>query len=230
MTDKKTYRIDENALREKLARYTVSFNAESFSFLETEIAQVKPHNPIELPDTKKLVQYIGLPVAIGLLGCVAYFGFNYIKNLPPSTPKQDTVTVTKPIVEPKVEVEKKKEVASPVVNTNTTAVKTEVKTQEVATTPITQPIRVKEKKTTPTQAVVAKKDSGQVSNVEKAKVDTVVERKNKPDTTSVSKSKDTQPKKKKKKRKNTLDATEDIRDSQPNSADDDVVIPDSNPK
>jgi hypothetical protein len=228
MADKKTYRIDENALREKFANYTVSFNAESLSCLETEIAQVKPHNPIELPDTKKLVQFIGIPVAIGLLGCIAYFGFNYIKNLPPSTPKQDTVTVTKPITEPKTE-EKKEAAPPPVVNTNTTVVNAAVKQQEVVTIPVVaQPTKVKEKKIIPTQAVAVKKDSGQVSNVEKIKPDTSAVKKNKPDTIAagVSKNKDAQPKKKKKKRKNALDATEDIRESQPNSADDDVVVPD----
>ncbi|HTA61974.1 MAG TPA: hypothetical protein VK835_05940 [Bacteroidia bacterium] len=225
MTDKKTYRIDENALRDKLTSYTVSFNENSFSFLETEIAQVKPSNPIELPDTKKLVQFIGIPVAIGVLGCLVYFGVSYVKNLPPSTPKKDTVIVTKPTVAPKIE--EKKEVVTPPINTNTTVVNAEVKHQGVTAPVVQTPVKVKDKKTTPVQAVVVKKDSGQqVSAVEKAKLDTV--RKNKPDTISVNK--DNSPKKKKKKRKNALDVTEDIKQSQPTSGEDDVVVPDSNPK
>jgi hypothetical protein len=226
MTDKKSYRIDENALRDKLTSYTVSFNDNSFSFLETEIAHVKPSNPIELPDTKKLVQFIGIPVAIGLLGCIAYFGFNYIKNLPPSTPKKDTVIVTEPTVAPKIE--EKKEVITPPVNTNTTVVNTEVKPQETVAAPISQaPVKVRERKPTPTQVVAVKKDSTPVTVVEKVKLDTV--KKSKPDTASLN-SKDNLPKKKKKKRKNALDVTEDIKQSQPSSGEDDVVIPDSNPK
>jgi hypothetical protein len=227
MTDKKTYRIDEKALREKLTNYTVSFNADSFSFLENEIAQVKTNNPIELPDTKKLVQFIGIPVAVALLGCAVYFGVNYVKNLPPSTPKKDTVTVVKP-AEPKVEV--KKEVPPPVI-TPSVVVNTEEKKKDtiIATPPqvVSQPVKVKERKSTTQQVSSVKKDSGQVNTVAKTKLDTV--RKNKPDTTSVT-NKDAVQKKKKKKRKNSLDATEDIRQSQPSSSEDEVIIPDNTPK
>ena len=224
MSDKKPYRIDENALREKLTSYTVSFNADSFCFLENEIAQVKTTNPIELPDTKKIIQFVGIPVAIGLFGCIVYFGVNYIKNLPPS-PKKNTVIVTNPVVEPKIEV--KKETPLPVI-TPSVAVTNEVKKQDTIVASVPQPIKIKEKKSTPVQIIPIKKDSGQVSAVAKTKLDSV-DKKTKPDTSSVI-NKDTQPKKKKKKRKSLLDATEDIRQSQPNSADDDVVIPDTNPK
>jgi len=222
MSDKKPYRIDENALREKLTNYTVSFNADSFNFLESEIAQVKTSNPIELPDTKKIIQFVGIPVAIGLLGCMVYFGVNYIKNLPPS-PKKDTVTVTKPVVAPKVEV--KKETPPPVI-TPSVATTTEVKKQDTIVASVPQPVKIKEKKTTPVQVTQVKKDSGQVNAVAKTKLDTV--RKNKPDTASVNK--DNSLKKKKKKRKSLLDATDDIRQSQPSSGEDEVIIPDSNPK
>jgi hypothetical protein len=227
MTDKKTHRIDEDALRDKLTNYTVSFNADSFSFLENELAQVKTNNPIELPDTKKLVQFIGIPVAIAVLGTLVYFGVSYVKNLPPSAPKKGTVTVTTP-AEPKVEV--KKEVPPPVI-TPSVVVNSEEKKKDtiVATAPqISQPVKVKEKKLVPQQVTIqVKKDSGQVNSVAKTKLDTI--RKNKPDTAAVI-NKDTSSKKKKKKRKNSLDATEDIRQSQPSSAEDEVIIPDNNPK
>ena len=222
MSDKKPYRIDENALREKLTNYTVSFNADSFNFLESEIAQVKTANPIELPDTKKIIQFVGIPVAIGLLGCMVYFGVNYIKNLPPS-PKKDAVSVTKPVPEPKVEV--KKETPPPVI-TPSVAVTNEVKKQDTIVASVPQPVKIKEKKTTSVQVTQVKKDSGQVNAVAKTKLDTV--RKNKPDTANVNK--DNPIKKKKKKRKSLLDATDDIRQSQPSSGEDEVIIPDSNPK
>jgi hypothetical protein len=219
MTDKKTYRIDENALREKLINYTVAFNANSFSFLETEVAQVKTHNPIELPETKKLVQFIGIPVAVALVGCIIYFGASYVKNLPASAPKKDTVTVSKPVVEPEKEI-------TPPVNTASVVTNTEVKKRDTIMAVVPQPVKIKEKKTIPPQITPVKKDSQQVSVVEKTKLDTV-EKKNKVDTASVNKNKDSSlNKKKKKKRKNSLDATEDIRQSQPSSSEDDVVVPD----
>jgi hypothetical protein len=225
MTDKKTYRIDENALREKLTNYTVNFNADSFKFLEDEIAQVKTNNPIELPDTKKLVQFIGIPVAIAVLGTLVYFGVSYVKNLPASAPKKDTVTVTKP-AEPKVEV--KKEVPPPVITPSVT-INTEEKKKDTVIATVAQPIKVKEKKivSPPVQVTPVKKDSTQAVVVAKATIDSL-SKKNKPDTAAINKN--NQAKKKKKKRKNSLDATEDIRQSQPNSAEDEVIIPDNTPK
>jgi hypothetical protein len=222
MPDKKTYKIDENALREKFTAYTVSFNADSLSFLENEVAQVKTHNPIELPETKKIVQFIGIPVAIALLGCGAYFGFNYIKNLPATAPKKDSIAIVKPIVAPKPEI---KQETPPPVNTASIASTPDVKKQDTIIATIAPTVKNKEKKSTE-QAKTVKKDTTQINKTEKTKLDTV-EKKNKVDTASVSKSKDTLLKKKKKKRKNTLDATDDIRKSQPNSADDDVIIPDN---
>jgi hypothetical protein len=229
MADKKTYRIDENALRDKLTNYTVSYNADSFNFLENEVAQVKTSKPIELPDSKKLLQFIGIPVAIALLGCGIYFGFNYIKNLPASAPKKDTVTVTKP-AEPKTE--EKKEVPPPI-TTPSVVTNTEEKKKDtviaVAPQPVAQPIKTKEKKNTSQPVVTAvKKDSGQVNAIAKSNIDSV-EKKNKVDTISVNKNNNGS-KKKKKKRKSLLDATEDIRQSQPSSAEDEVVVPDNTPK
>ena len=226
MPDKKIYRIDENALREKLTNYSVSFNADSLRFLENEVAQVKTHNPIELPKTKKIVQFIGIPVVLAVLGCSAYFGFNYIKNLPTAAPKKDSITVVKPIVIPKVEV--KKETPKPV-NTASIVAAPEVKKQDTILPVAVQSVKIKEKKSSTEQIKTVKKDTTQISKAEKTKLDTL-EKKNKADTSSISKNKDPLIKKKKKKRKNTLDATDDIRKSQPNSADDDVIVPDNNPQ
>lgn len=230
MTDKKTYRIDENALRTKLVSYTVNINANSFSFLENEVAHVKTSPPIELPDTKKLVQYIGIPVAIGVLGCLIYFGVSYIKNLP-TTPKQDTTVVAKPAESKQ---EENKITPQPVVTQSIATTEEKKKdtiistTTTVATPP--QPIKVKEKKMVAMPAVTTtKKDSDQTSTVAKTKLDTA-EKKTKVDTASVNKNKDISTKKKKKKRKNSLDATDDIRQSQPNTDEDNVVIPDGLPK
>ena len=221
MPDKKTYRIDENALREKLTNYTVSFNQDSLRFLEEEVAHVKTHNPIELPEARKIAQYIGIPMAIAVLGCAVYFGFNYVKNLPAANAKKDSIAVVKPTVVPKVEV--KKETPPPPVNTASVAL--EVRKDTIVTQSI-QPVKTKEKKNTAEQIKTNKKDTTQTSKVEKTKLDTIV-KKNKQDTSTVSKTKESNPKKKKKKRKSSIDATDDIRQSQPNNADDDVVIPDN---
>ena len=223
MSDKKINKIDEKALREKLTSYTVSFNEDSLRFLENEVAQVKTHNPIELPETKKIVQYIGIPVAILAFGCIAYFGFNYINNIPTVAPKKDSVEIVKPTAIPKVEVKKE---TPPPINTASIATTPEVKKQDTIFPVAVQPVKAKEKKYPTQQIKATKKDTTLVNKVEKTKLDTV-EKKSKQDTSSVSKTKDASLKKKKKKRKNSIDATDDIRESQPNNAEDEVVVPDN---
>jgi len=227
MEDKKPIPIDENALREKLLNYHVSFNPASLDFLENEIDHVKTRAPLKLPETKKILQFAAVPVIIAVFGAIAYFGFNYIKDIADNTAaKKDTTVVVKPKVEPKPEV-KKEEVKPPVIAT--TSIVPEVKKQDtiVATATVAGvPKQIKDSNKKPTEQVVApKKDTVQPNNTVSTKPDTI--KKNTiADTSSASKNKDGATKKKKKKKKNS-DVTDDIRQStqQPNSADDDVVVP-----
>ncbi len=228
MEEKKPFHIDENALREKLLSYHVSFNPASLDFLENEIEQVKTRPPFKLPETKKIFQFAAIPTIIVVFGIVAYFGFNYIKDISEkATVKKDTVTTIKPALEPKVEV-KQEVVKLPVVTTASVA--PEIKKQDtiIASVPVTvAPKQIKDtnKKPTTEQVITPKKeDTTQINNTTNTKPDTL--KKTGVDTSSASKNKDTTTKKKKKKKKNS-DVTEEIRQStqQPNSADDDVVVP-----
>ena len=229
MPDKKTYPIDEQALREKLLGYRVEFSSESLLFLENEVAQVKTHKPIEFPETKKILQLIAIPVVLGLLGTATYFGYTYIKQLPKSEVKTDRLLKDKDVVEKKIP----DTVHSASVATNVIAT---VPEHTVATIKKDSQITVvslpKKTKETPfhhttigTPEPVIKNDSATAVKNKNIAPDSL-DKKTKADTSKASKTKENNVlKKKKKKRKNALDATDDIRQSQPNSSDDDVVIP-----
>ena len=229
MQDKKTYTIDENALREKFSNYHVSFDPSSLDFLDNEIAHVKTHQPIELPEAKNIVKLIAIPVSLVVLGCIVYFGYGYVKSISPSaasTPK-DTIIITKKINAPIKEEHKVPDVQ---VSTPTVSVETETKKQVTSLTPVVpQKIKNTVKATVPEPIVVPKKDSTPVSSPVRTPVADTIEKKSKTDTAGTSKEKDGSTKKKKKRRKNALDATDDIRKStqKPNSADDDVIVPDN---
>ena len=135
MQDKKTYTIDENALREKFSNYHVSFDPSSLDFLDNEIAHVKTHQPIELPEAKNIVKLIAIPVSLVVLGCIVYFGYGYVKSISPSaasTPK-DTIIITKKINAPIKEEHKVPDVQ---VSTPTVSVETETKKQVTSLTPV----------------------------------------------------------------------------------------------
>ena len=222
MEDKKPYRIDEVALREKFANYHVSFNSSCLEILENEVAQVKTHASLELPDTEKIIRFVAIPLVLIAFGCAAFFTYNYIKNLPASTPIKDTV-FTKSAVKPKIETQPKQEIKHAVVAVDTIKTETSKKNTVMPTVVVPQKIKTSTK-TTPTQrSNNQKKDTNSVSKINPIQVDSI-KKKNRLDTISISRNKST-PTKKKKKRRNSLDATEDIRQSVPNSADDDVVVP-----
>lgn len=219
MQDKKTYRIDENALREKFLTYQVNFNPACLEILENEVAQVKTHAHLELPETKKIVRFIAIPVVLVVLGFAAFFTYTYITNLAPATPVKDTATVSKPVIERKIEKQPILE-AKPAVVPDSSKLETtkrdtslETSTTNVKTSP----------KIVHTQKIT-KKDTASAVKLKTSTVDTI-KKKTKSDTSSVIKNKETGGKKKKKKRKNVLDATDDIRQSEPDKADDDVIIP-----
>ncbi len=220
MADNKTYRIDESALRKKFADYRVSFNPACLQLLESEISQVKTHAHLEMPKTKNLVKFIAIPLVLLALGCLAFFSYNYINNLPSASTTKDTVNIARPIIQPKIETPKP-EVKPKVVVADTI---TKYPKKDTVITEVEVP-KIKNIKTLSTQKNSSfKKDTLVSRTIIKTQPDSVKKR-NKTDTTSLSKNRDTSSKKKKKKRKNSLDATEDIRQSAPNSADDDVVVP-----
>ena len=226
MPEKKPFYIDENALREKLLNYQVSFNPASLNFLENEIDHVKTKAPIELPDAKKILQVVAIPAIVIVFGVIAYFGFNYIKDISEqSAAKKDSVATVKPIVAPKVEI-KKEEVKPPVVTTASVA--PEIKKKDsIVETPVVashsisitaKEVKDTDKKSPKDQVVIAKKDDESSSaKSTHTKPDSV--KKTPVDTAAVAK--------KKKKKKKASDVTEEIRQStqQPNSSDDDVVVP-----
>jgi hypothetical protein len=227
MQDKKTYPIDENALREKFANYNISFNSSSLDFLDDEMAQVKTHKPIELPETKNILKFIAIPVAVVVVGCVMYFGYSYIKKTNSAATPKDTTTVVKNVVKPKEEVV----ITTPsveVANTPTVAVKAEIKKQVTPVTPVPQKIKNTVKTSVPEPVAVPKKDTTPITTLVTIPVADTVGKKSKADM-AAGKEKENTAKKKKKKRKNSLDVTDDIRQStqKPNSADDDVVVPDN---
>ena len=223
MENKKPYRIDESALREKFANYHVSFNASCLEILESEVAQVKTHASLELPDAKKIIRFVGIPLALIILGCAIFFTYDYVKNLPTSTPVEDTIVI-KPVFEPKIETQPKQEVKPAVVAVDTIKTETPKKDTVMPTVDIPQKTKNIVKSNQPQKINALKKDTTSAITINPTQVDSV-KKKNRVDTTSSSNRNKNTPTKKKKKRRNSLDATEDIRQSEPNSADDDVIVP-----
>ncbi len=177
MEEKKPFKIDENALREKLLSYHVSFNPSSLDFLENEIDHVKTRPPLKLPETKKVLQFAAIPAIVVVFGVVAYFGFNYIKDISDNTAaKKDTTAVVKPVVQPKVE-PKQEKVKPTVVTTASVALETKkdsivVSTATIAAVP--KQIKDSNKKPTTEQVIAPKKeDTTQAINVVKTKPDTI---------------------------------------------------------
>ncbi|MEO8762626.1 MAG: hypothetical protein ABI388_13275 [Bacteroidia bacterium] len=222
MQDKKPYRIDEIALREKFANYQVSFNPACLEILENEVAHVKTHSSLELPDTKKIIRFIAIPVVLIVLGCVAFFTYNYIQNLPATEPIKDTTVVSKPIIEPKIEAQPTQEIKPAVVAVDT--IKAEIAKRDTVIEVSSQKVKSVAKTISTQKNNNSKRDTNRVAKINSIQVDSV-SKKNNGDTTATTKNRDTTTKKKKKKRKNSLDATDDIRQSTPNSADEDVVVP-----
>ena len=198
MEDKKPFHIDENALREKLLNYHVSFNPASLDFLENEIDHIKTSIPFKLPEIKKILQFSAVPVIIIAFGFVAYFGFNYIKDVSEkSAVKKDTVITTAPPPKPKVEI-KNEEVKAPVVTTASVTPEAPKKDtiEPVATTTTVHKQTKETKKIGAEQVVTPKKeDTTQTTNLAGAKPDSI--KKVAVDTASTSKSKDSTTKKKK---------------------------------
>jgi hypothetical protein len=220
MEDKKSYRIDEAALREKFLNYRVNFNPACLELLENEVAHVKTHTSLELPETKKVIRFVVIPLVLIGLGCTAFFTFSYVKNLPAKEPVKDSTVIAKPKPQPETKEPVKAE--APLIKDS---IKNVVNRQDTIF-PAAIPQKIKTPVKTPVQQkmLTSKKDTVSVNNVKPVQVDSA-KKKNKADTTATPKNKDIPSKKKKKKHKNPLDATEDIRQSAPNSADDDVIVP-----
>jgi hypothetical protein len=212
-----TYRIDENLLRKTLLGYSVEVDAARCSAIENEASALRMQKSISLPDTKVLIKYVALPLLLIAGGIAIYANMDSIQEA--FTPAPQIQTPAKKI----------------------SLTHTTVKTPTVVAAKIIPP---------PAQNdVVAKKDSIVVTNkvpdsakkqnnkqalpvVADPPTDTATLGKtedlskiSKPDTAS--KKSNDPPVKKKKKRRHRSNNIDDLKEStlQPNSAEDDVVVP-----
>lgn len=215
-----TYRIDENMLRNTLLGYTVEVDAAECNAIEQEAASIRMQKAFVMPETKTLVRFVVAPLLLIIAGILVFSNIDAIK------------TAFTPSPQPLQKVEKKIVVTPPVVKTQTVAAASNVPPPAVNT--------VVAKRDTVTVVVNKINDSAKKQNIKQAvpviaepPTDSATSKKtenniavNKVDTTS---QKTEEPvKKRKKKRRRRSDAyIEDVKESslQPNSADDDVVVP-----
>jgi hypothetical protein len=211
--------INEELLRKKLLDYRVDFDPACLTSLENEIAQVKTHAHIELPDKKYVIRFSMIAAGILILAVIGYFVVQAIQTSNAEKEESKVEIAPKPVIEePKVE--------TPI--TPTVAIVDTIK-PEVKNTDTISVAAVPEKKV---ENMVAEKKREE-KKVKKAVVQQVDSMATRVDTASKKTSVDSssanneQPslKKKKKKRKNVLDATQDIRNAAPTTADDKVVVP-----
>ena len=221
MPEKKaTYRINESMLRNTLLGYTVEVDAAECNAIEQEASTVRMQKTFVLPSAKVLIQFVAIPLVL-ITSCILVYS-----NL-------DSIQAAfTPIAEPaKVEVKQKAVVTpQPVATTPSVAVNN-------TPPPVVNNVAVKQDSIV---AVNKTTDSAKHQNVSKQAVPVVagppidsstsskpvsVTKATKVDTAS-HRSSDPPVKKKKKKRRrsNNID---DLKEStlQPNSADDDVVVP-----
>ncbi|MBS1647965.1 MAG: hypothetical protein JST67_11550 [Bacteroidetes bacterium] len=217
------YPINEDDLREKFLTYSVPFDISQVTHLENEIDQIRTHAPIDLPSKKKL-----LLVFLTLVGACVVGGilFLMLQKTPEDTPKKNDTSVKVTETKPPIE-----NLTPPAPQTKTIVVDT-IKPEAKKADSATIPTKIIEKKTVEGKS---NKKVEQKNNVLKnnnrdttAKSKPLSDTANKIIKQSADSAKNTEAtpsKKKKRKRKNILDATQEIRDAAPNSADDDVVVP-----
>ncbi|MGZ3863437.1 MAG: hypothetical protein ACXVPN_08455 [Bacteroidia bacterium] len=219
MPDKKaTYRINENMLRQTLLGYTVEVDESKCSAIEAEASALRMQKAIALPSAGVLVKFVAVPLVL-ILSCVlVYANMDAI---------QEAFT---PAAEVKAAPAKKIEVKHAVV-------KAPVIAAAKVVPPPAENIVVTEKKENIVAEVKAPDSAKKQNNKQALPVvaapptDTVSQpkteelaRSNKPDTVS---HKSDAPVKKKKKRRRKSSGIDDLKEStlQPNSAEDDVVVP-----
>ncbi len=219
MSEKKaTYRINESMLRTTLLGYSVEVDAAKCNAIEQEASAIRMQKAFVLPEMKILVKYVAIPLAILIIGILVYSNIDSI---------QSSFT---PAPEPIINIEKKIVVPPPVVNTQTVTVVNDIPPPVVNnivakrdTKVVANKITDSTKQQTAKQAVpvianppIDSATLNKPENVAKTnKVDTASQKLNEPSV------------KKKKKRRRRSNNIDDLKEStlQPNSADDDVVVP-----
>jgi hypothetical protein len=220
MPDKKaTYRIDENLLRKTLLGYSVEVDAAKCSAIESEASALRMQKSIVLPDTKVLIRYVAIPLLLIVSGIILYSNKDSIQTAFTPAPEVQTtvakkIAVVHSVVKPPVLVAAKI-VPPPVVN-NVVLKKDSVivanKTPDTA--------NAKKQNSKQALPVVAGPPTDTVTSPKTAEL----AKANKVDSAS---KKSDAPVKKKKKRRRKSNNIDDLKEStmQPNSADDDVVVP-----
>ncbi len=215
-----TYRINESMLRNTLLGYSVEVDAAECSAIEREASAIRMQKAFVMPEMKTIVRFVLVPLLFIASGILVYSNIEFIK------------AAFTPAPEPVIKSEKKIIVPPPVVNTQTMAVINNVPPPVVNNivakhdTVIVAENKVNDsaKKQNAKQAIPVIADpptDSATSNKAENNIKT-----NKTDTAS--QKTDEPVKKKKKKRRRRSDAyIEDVKESslKPNSADDDVVVP-----
>ena len=213
-----TYRIDENMLRKTLLGYSVEVDATRCSAIESEASALRMQKSISLPDTRVLIKYVALPLLLIAGGIAIYANMDSIQEAFTPAPQVQNTPATKISIKHTV-----------------------VKAPSIVAAKIVPPPVENEIVAKKDLVVVANKVSdsvGKQNNKQALPVvagpptDTATSGKtedlskvSKPDTAS--KKTNDPPVKKKKKRRRRSNNIDDLKEStlQPNSADDDVVVP-----
>ncbi|MGZ3866061.1 MAG: hypothetical protein ACXVC6_02245 [Bacteroidia bacterium] len=220
MPDKKvTYRIDENMLRKTLLGYSVEVDAERCNAIEADASALRMQKSIALPSTAALIKFVAIPLVL-IVSCVlVYANMDAIQDAFTPTPEVKVapakqISVKHAAVKPPV-ITAAKVVPPPQENSTVKA-----KKEEVAIPEFKAPDSAKKQNNKQAMPVVAAPPSDTVTQPKTEEL----AKSNKPDTAS---HKADAPVKKKKKRRRRSNGLDDLKEStlQPNSAEDDVVVP-----
>lgn len=220
MPDKKaTYRIDENMLRQTLLGYSVEIDETKCNAIEADASALRMQKSIALPSAGVLVKFVAVPLVL-ILSCVlVYANMDAIQDAFTPAPEVKAapakqISVKHAAVKPPVIVAAK--VVPPPPSENIVAA--EKKENDAAE--VKAPDSVKKQNNKQALPVVAAPPTDSVTSPKTEEL----ARSNKPDTAS---RKSDAPVKKKKKRRRRSNGIDDLKEStlQPNSAEDDVVVP-----
>ena len=220
MPEKKaTYRINESMLRNTLLGYTVEVDAAKCSVIEQEASAIRMQKSFVMPETKVLVKFVALPLLLIGVCILVYANIDAIQSAFTPTPQPVVKTEKKIVATPPVVTQQT--VAS--VNNTPPPVVTYIVAKHDTVIAVTNKITdsAKQEKAKHAVPVIAgpPTDSATTNKAENLaktnKVDTASQKSNEP------------PVKKKKKRRRRSNNLDDLKEStlQPNSADDDVVVP-----
>jgi hypothetical protein len=213
-----TYRIDENMLRKTLLGYSVEVDADRCSAIESEASALRMQKSISLPDTKVLIKYAVLPLLLIAGGIAIYVNMDSIQEAFTPAPQVQNITATKISVKHAV-VKAPRIVAAKIVPPpvqNEVVIKKDL---VVVTNKVPDSAGKQNNKQALPVVAGPPTDTATSSKIED------LSKVSKPDTAS--KKANDPPVKKKKKRRHRSNNIDDLKEStlQPNSADDDVVVP-----